>query len=203
MSFDPGTGLVFVPSFELGFVYVPDTDFSRRDLAVNLGVDLAAASLPQDPATKQQVLQSVRGHLLAWDPVAQKKIWDVQYPAAWNGGVLSTAGGLVFQGDAGGHLNAYAAASGTRLWSHPTHEGIVAPPISYSIDGEQYILVTAGWGGVYTLLTGEIARKGSAAGRTPASLARWEDGCADRATRRPRTRATAAVRRRGERRRGR
>ena len=171
MSFDPGTGLVFVPSFELGFVYVPDTDFSRRDLAVNLGVDLAAASLPQDPATKQQVLQSVRGHLLAWDPVAQKKIWDVQYPAAWNGGVLSTAGGLVFQGDAGGHLNAYAAASGTRLWSHPTHEGIVAPPISYSIDGEQYILVTAGWGGVYTLLTGEIARKGSAAGHNGRLLA--------------------------------
>jgi len=161
MSFDPLTGFMFIPSFELGFAYVPDVNFEHRDLAVNLGVDLAAASLPQDPAVKQQVLQSVRGHLIAWDPVRQRKVWDVEYPAAWNGGVLSTEGGLVFQGDAGGHLNAYAAADGTKLWSYPTQDGIVAPPITYSVDGEQYILVAAGWGGVYPLLTGEIARKGS------------------------------------------
>ena len=176
MSFDPGTGLVFIPSFELGFVYVPDADFSRRDLAVNLGVDLAAASLPQDPATKQQVLQSVRGHLLAWDPVRQRKVWDVEYPAAWNGGVLSTAGGLVFQGDAGGHLSAYAAATGARLWSYSTQDGVVAPPISYAVGGEQYILVEAGWGGVYPLLTGEIARKASVAGHQGRLLAFKLDG---------------------------
>ena len=176
MSFDPGTGLVFIPSFELGFPYVPDADFQRRDLAVNLGVDLAAASLPQDPATKQQVLQSVRGHLLAWDPVRQRKVWDVEYPAAWNGGVLSTAGGLVFQGDAGGHLNAYAAATGARLWSYATQEGVVAPPIAYAVGGEQYILVAAGWGGVYPLLTGEIARKASVAGHQGRLLAFKLDG---------------------------
>jgi quinohemoprotein ethanol dehydrogenase len=164
MSFDPATGLVFIPSFELGFAYVPDANFVHRNLAVNLGVDLAAASLPQDPAVKRQVLKSVRGHLIAWDPVHQRKVWDVEYPAAWNGGVLSTEGGLVFQGDAGGHLNAYAAADGAKLWSYPTQDGIVAPPVTYSVGGEQYVLVAAGWGGVYPLLTGEIARKGSVAG---------------------------------------
>ena len=164
MSFDPATGLVFIPSFELGFAYVPDANFVHRDLAVNLGVDLAAASLPQDPAVKQQILQSVRGHLIAWDPVQQRKVWDVTYPAAWNGGVLSTDGGLVFQGDAGGHLNAYAAADGSKLWSYATQDGIVAAPVTYSVGGEQYVLVAAGWGGVYPLLTGEIAHQGSQVG---------------------------------------
>jgi PQQ-dependent dehydrogenase (methanol/ethanol family) len=160
-SFDPKTGLVFIPSFELGFAYVPDPDFVRSNLSVNLGVDLTAASLPQEKAVKQQILRSVRGHLLAWDPVQQRKVWDVEHPAAWNGGVLSTDGGLVFQGDAGGHLNAYAAASGAKLWSHPTQIGIVAPPVTYTVDGDQYVLVVAGWGGVFPLLTGEIAHKGS------------------------------------------
>jgi PQQ-dependent dehydrogenase (methanol/ethanol family) len=171
MSFDPRSGLVFLPTLELGFVYIRDENFQRSELAVHLGVDLAAASLPQDSPTKQQVLQSVRGHLIAWDPIAQKKVWDIEYPAAWNGGVLSTAGNLVFQGDAGGHLNAYATATGDKLWSWPTQEGIVAPPIACMIDGEQYILVTVGWGGVYALLTGEIARKGSMAGRNGRLLA--------------------------------
>jgi len=171
MSFDPRTGLMFIPTFDLGFLYVNDADFKRRHLAVNLGVDLSAASLPQDPAVKQQILQSVRGHLLAWDPVRQKKAWEVEYPAAWNGGVLSTAGGLVFQGDAGGHLNAYAAGTGAKLWSYQTHQGIVAPPVSFAVDGEQYILVEAGWGGVFPLLTGEIARQASKVGEKGRLLA--------------------------------
>ena len=176
MAFDPASGLVYIPSFELGFAYVADRAFQRRELAVNLGVDLTAASMPEDDAVKRQVLQSVRGHLLAWDPVAQKKVWDVEHPAAWNGGVLATAGGLVFQGDAGGHLSAYASATGKRLWSQATGEGIVAPPITYSVAGEQYVLVLAGWGGVYTLLTGEIARQGSVAGRNGRLLAFKLDG---------------------------
>jgi mono/diheme cytochrome c family protein len=164
MSFDAATGFMFIPTQELGFVYAPDSKFVHRELAVNLGVDSAAASLPQDPAIKQQVLQSVHGHLIAWDVAHQRKVWDVEYPAAWNGGVLSTDGGLVFQGDAGGHLNAYAAADGTKLWSYATQDGIVAAPVTYSVGGEQYVLVAVGWGGAYPLLAGEIAHKGSVVG---------------------------------------
>ena len=102
MSFNPETGLVYLPSFELGFPYVADANFKPRKLAVNLGIDLAASRLPDDAKVKAEVLKAVRGHLVAWDPVQQKKVWDVEHAAAWNGGVLSTAGNLVFQGEATG-----------------------------------------------------------------------------------------------------
>ena len=164
MSFNPQTGLVYLPTFELGFPYVADPAFEPRNLAVNLGVDLAASRLPADPRIKAQMLASIRGHLLAWDPIAQRKVWDVEHPSGWNGGVLSTAGGLVFQGDATGYFSAYEAGNGARLWSYPVRQGIVAPPITYSVDGEQYVALLSGWGGVYALLTGEIARQHSVAG---------------------------------------
>ena len=164
MSFNPGTGLVYLPSFELSFPYVADQTFEPRQLAVNLGIDLAATRLPDDEQIKARVLKSVRGHLLAWDPVAQRKVWDVEHAAGWNGGILSTAGKLVFQGDASGHFSAYEATSGTKLWTFAAHEGIVAPPITYAVDGEQYVAVLSGWGGVYPLLTGEIARQHSVSG---------------------------------------
>ena len=164
MSFNPQTGLMYIPSFELGFPYIADQKFEPRQLAVNLGVNLDAASLPQDAQVKAQVLSAIRGHLIAWDPVAQKKVWDIEHPAAWNGGVLSTAGNLVFQGSAAGEFSAYVASSGQKVWSFPAQEGIVAPPVSYAIGDEQYVLVAVGWGGVFALLTGEIAKQGSAAG---------------------------------------
>ena len=92
------------------------------------------------------MLASIRGHLLAWDPIAQRKVWDVEHPSGWNGGVLSTAGGLVFQGDATGYFSAYEAGTGVKLWSYPVRQGIVAPPITYSVDGEQYVALLSGAG---------------------------------------------------------
>ena len=73
-----------------------------------------------------------------------------------NGGILSTAGNLVFQGNADGELVAYNATSGDRLWSAPTQTGVLAPPVTYSIDGEQYIAVVAGWGAVYANFLGAV-----------------------------------------------
>lgn len=171
MSFNPRTGLMYIPSFELGFPYIADDKFEPRQLAVNLGVDLNAASLPQDTQMKAQVLSAVRGHLIAWDPVAQKKVWDVEHAAAWNGGVLSTAGHLVFQGTAAGEFIAYEASSGRKVWTYATQEGIVAPPITYAVGSEQYVVVAAGWGGTFALLTGEIAKQGSSAGKKGRLLA--------------------------------
>ncbi len=171
MSFNPTTGLMYIPSFELGFPYVADNKFEPRQLAVNLGIDLEAASLPQDAQVKAQVLSAVRGHLIAWDPVAKRKMWDVEHAAAWNGGVLSTAGNLVFQGTAAGEFVAYEASSGRKLWTYAAQEGIVAPPITYAVGSDQYVLVAAGWGGVFALLTGEIARQNSKAGQNGRLLA--------------------------------
>lgn len=159
MTYSKDTGLVYIPAQELGFPYINDTDFEPKKLAVNLGVDLAAASLPQDAEIKKAVLESVKGHLLAWDPVQQKEIWRVQYPGPWNGGILSTAGNLVFQGTASGFFNAYRATDGEKLWSYPVQTGIVAAPVSFKVAGNQYVAIVAGWGGIFPILTGEIASK--------------------------------------------
>jgi quinohemoprotein ethanol dehydrogenase len=105
----------------------------------------------------------VHGYLKAWDPVAQKEVWRVEQAGAWNGGVLSTAGGLVFEGNAAGTFNAYSADKGAPLWSFPAQTGIVAAPIAYAVGGQQYIAVVVGWGGVFPLAFGEVARKGSLA----------------------------------------
>ena len=159
MSYSKDTGLVYIPAQELGFPYIDDTQFEPKKLAVNLGIDLAAASLPQEADVKKAVLESVKGHLLAWDPVAQKEVWRAQYPGPWNGGTLSTAGNLVFQGTAAGYFNAYRATDGKKLWSYPVQTGVVAAPISFQVAGEQYIAIVAGWGGIFPILTGEIASK--------------------------------------------
>jgi mono/diheme cytochrome c family protein len=90
-----------------------------------------------------------KGRLLAWDPVARKPRWTVEYGAYWNGGTLATAGNLVFQGTALGDFIAYNATTGEKLWSGYAGTGIVAPPITYSIEGKQYVSVMAGWGGAF------------------------------------------------------
>ena len=164
MSYSPRTGLVYIPSFELGFAYVADANFTPSQLAVNLGVDMRATRLPDDAKTSAECSRPFAATWSPGIPAQQKKVWDVEHAAAWNGGVLSTAGDLVFQGDASGYFSAYDAHSGEKLWSFAAGQGIVAPPVSYAVNGEQYVAVTVGWGGTFPLLTGEIAHKGSRAG---------------------------------------
>jgi quinohemoprotein ethanol dehydrogenase len=84
---------------------------------------------------------------LAWDPIAQKARWKVTYRYFFNAGTMTTAGNLVFQGINTGQLFAYAADSGKLLWSYDAKLGIMAPPISYSVDGRQYISLLVGYGG--------------------------------------------------------
>jgi quinohemoprotein ethanol dehydrogenase len=97
------------------------------------------------------------GSLLAWNPVRQKEAWRVVHKGPWNGGTLATAGNLVFQGTADGRFVAYAADSGKQLWEAPAGSGVIAAPITYSIDGEQYVSVMAGWGGIFALYGGDAA----------------------------------------------
>ena len=126
------------------FVYQPGHN--------NLGLDLENSEYPEDPAVLDQIKASTYGELIAWDPIAKKARWTVRHPYFLNGGVLATAGGLVFQGTAEGTFDAYDAHDGRRLWSYATTNGIVAPPISYSVDGTQYVAVMVGYGGFGPLL---------------------------------------------------
>jgi quinohemoprotein ethanol dehydrogenase len=98
--------------------------------------------------------------LLAWDPVKQREVWRVPVPGSFAGGVLTTAGGLVFAADGGGRLNAYDDATGTTLWSGDLGIGSVAPPITYAVDGRQYVSILAGWFGAPAALGESAARMG-------------------------------------------
>jgi len=148
MTFDPQTGLVYIPAMDGAAIFVGSKDFTYKPGAWNLGVDFAAIS--------QAVLQAIAsgkppppavGFIKAWDPVAQKEVWQVAMGGSWNSGLLTTGGGLLFGGDAYGNFSAYDAKAGHKLWSIDLKTGILAPAMTYSIGGEQYIALLAGWGG--------------------------------------------------------
>src|SRR5271170_7343000 len=118
-----------------------DADFHAKNLGFDVGIDFAAAGMPQDPAIKKAIMSSVRGRLVAWDPLQQKQAWDVDRPEAWNSGVVSTAGNLVFEGTAKGNFEAYRADTGAKVWSYAIQTGAIAGPISYAVNGEQYVAI--------------------------------------------------------------
>src|SRR5580700_4816736 len=120
LSFNPSTGLVYMPGLDRGYV---------------------------GPLRKQWLGLKPSGKLVAWDPAAQREAWHVDLPDPGSGGTLSTAGNLVFQGRADGKLLAYRATDGKQLWEFGTGIGIMAPPMTYQVDGTQYVAVLAGWGG--------------------------------------------------------
>lgn len=163
-AFSPQTGLVYIPVLETPYVYGDDENFQQSDVGWNVGANPGLGSLPSDKAQYLALRAAVKGRLLAWNPVTQKPAWKVEHNSPWNGGVLATAGGLVFQGNADAKLVAYDAASGERLWDHFAQTGIVAPPISYELDGEQYIAVASGWGGAFALIYGGLFPAESAPG---------------------------------------
>jgi alcohol dehydrogenase (cytochrome c)/quinohemoprotein ethanol dehydrogenase len=152
MAFNPQTGLVYIPVQVLSFPYALAGSFGPVPMGYNFGVDLTLASPPTDPEAQKSVAASFKGHLLAWDPVNQREVWRVNHDAPVNGGALATAGNVVFQGRYTGELVAYRANDGARLWSAPAQGSVLGGPIAYEVDGEQYVAVMAGAGGVYSLL---------------------------------------------------
>ncbi|MEM7019928.1 MAG: PQQ-dependent dehydrogenase, methanol/ethanol family [Pseudomonadota bacterium] len=157
MAYNKQTGLVYIPALELLFAYQNVKNFNYELGFWNLGVDAEAATAPEDPKEMDELFKMMKGHLAAWDPVQQKEVWRVQYPAAWNGGVLSTAGNLVFQGTSKGEVVAYSADKGETLWQAPAQTGVIAPPVTYMVDDEQYVTVVVGWGGAFALAAGALA----------------------------------------------
>ncbi|MEQ8593597.1 MAG: PQQ-dependent dehydrogenase, methanol/ethanol family [Parvibaculum sp.] len=151
MAFHPGTGLVYIPTQDIAGIYSLSEQWKNEGTYTpnenwwNTGMDWTAyidaiTALPEIPMQK--------GFLKAWDPVTGEARWQAEYPAPLNGGVLATAGNLVFQGTADGYFHAYKADTGERVWSQHIQTGIVAAPVTYTVDGEQYVAVLAGWGGV-------------------------------------------------------
>jgi quinohemoprotein ethanol dehydrogenase len=154
MSYSRDTGLVYIPALDIPFLYGQDDSFELLRDAWNLGIDTGLTIPPKDPDEMIGLMQEVKGHLSAWDPVRQEEAWRVQHGTSWNGGVLSTAGNLVFQGRADGYFAAYAADSGALLWEYPVQTGIIAAPVTFTIDGEQHVAVAAGWGGAFAMASG-------------------------------------------------
>lgn len=148
MSYNPQTGFVYLPAQGVPLNLTPEKSVVQNAATPgkfggttgwNVGFVLNGEP-PKAPAF---------GRLLAWDPVKQKEAWRAEYVAPWNGGTLTTAGNLVFQGTADGRFIAYNATSGEKLWETPTGTGVVAAASTYMVDGTQYVSVAVGWGGVF------------------------------------------------------
>jgi len=151
MAFNRKTGLVYIPANHALFGYEDPKTFAIRPGRWNLGLETKGTSPPDDPKAMKATRDLLSGRLIAWDPVNQREAWGFDYAEPWNGGVLSTAGNLVFQGDTKGNLRAFAADSGKVLWTVNLGMAIMAAPVSYEVDGEQYIAVAGGYGGAYAL----------------------------------------------------
>ena len=154
MSYSDDTGYVYIPVIKAMMEYKQPSMFRPNPHHPNIGVDLVINNLISPAFVELLSTKIIRGELLAWDPTTQKEVWRHVHSRSWNGGVLSTAGNLVFQGTADQKFMAFNAKTGKELWSHDTKLGMVAAPISYSVDGEQYVAVMAKWGGAFPLAAG-------------------------------------------------
>lgn len=133
MAYHPQLELVYIPVIDVPTVV---TGYDNGDFLDTLEILTEVDGQPFSP-----------GKLVAWDPVENRPRWTVDHDLPFNGGVLATAGNLVFQGDAYGRFNAYAADSGEKLWSVATGSNITAAPVSYALGDRQYVLVPVGAGG--------------------------------------------------------
>jgi quinohemoprotein ethanol dehydrogenase len=158
MSFSPRTGLVYIPYMQIGARFHKGQPLPGVVSIGGISIGLVKADA-----------QDGKGYLLAWDPVEQKSRWQVTLGTLWNGGVLSTAGDLVFQGAADGYLSAYDAVSGQRLWHFNSGLGIIAAPMSYSVHGKQYVSVLVGYG-ASAAIGGEPMQAGWKYGAQPRRL---------------------------------
>jgi alcohol dehydrogenase (cytochrome c) len=146
-SFDPHTG----------YAYVPTMKTCMTIEATKPAKFIAGASYTDESWIVQHVPgQSGWGELQAIDVATGKRMWHIDTKLPWNDGTLSTGGGLVFSGTPDGIFYAFDAKNGRVLWSHHTASGIIGVPMSYRVDGKQYIAVQSGWGGVAPFYGGPI-----------------------------------------------
>jgi quinohemoprotein ethanol dehydrogenase len=157
MSYNPKTGLVYIPAQQIGGAYLPPVapnEQERKPLGFNTGGAFVTADLPDDLNMVKAIQAATTGQLVAFNPKTGQAQWTVDYPAPWNGGTMTTAGNLVFQGDATGTFNAYAADSGKRLFSLPVQSGVLTGASTYLVDGEQYVAFMTSKGGAFPFVSG-------------------------------------------------
>lgn len=152
MAHSPTTGLVYIPVKHVMSEY----SAVQSDIVPghwNIGVDVGRPPIHGMPRLLEKIKAKMfSGYLLAWNPQTQSEAWRVEHATGGNGGVLATAGNLVFQGTSKAELNAITADKGNIIWSYNTQVGVMAAPVTYMLDNEQYLAVAAGWGGAYGLV---------------------------------------------------
>ncbi|OGT74294.1 MAG: hypothetical protein A3H44_06075 [Gammaproteobacteria bacterium RIFCSPLOWO2_02_FULL_57_10] len=159
MSRDPVTGYVFLPTQNTSYQYANPGTMEKQTTGWNLGLD----GTPREPSNPEERARSAAmspSSLIAWNPSTQSPAWRVDYPVLGNSGTLATAGGLVFQGSADGVFHAYGTNDGAEYWSHEVGDAILGGPVTYELDGEQYVLALAGQGGAITLSMGLFSGNG-------------------------------------------
>ncbi|KUR73007.1 alcohol dehydrogenase [Novosphingobium fuchskuhlense] len=162
-SYSPKTGYLYIPTNLAAFPYMAAAGWKPTQIGFQTGLDSYTVAMPADAKVQAGAKAATTGQLVAWDVANKKPAWKVDLVGPSNGGVLSTAGNLVFQGTAAGEFVAYTADKGQKLWSFPAQTGIIAAPMTYAVDGEQYVAILAGWGGVWDIATGVLANKAGAA----------------------------------------
>jgi alcohol dehydrogenase (cytochrome c) len=148
MAYNSGTGLFYVPSNEWGM------DIWNEPITYKKGAAFLGAGFTIRPLYEDHI-----GVLRAMDPATGKIVWEYNNEAPLWGGVMTTAGNLVFTGTPEGFLKAFDAKTGKELWKFQTGSGVVGQPITWEMDGEQYVAVASGWGGAVPLWGGEVAKK--------------------------------------------
>jgi len=143
MAFSPATGLVYVPVTETYMAYGLAENWAPGQ---GLGT-----SFTGDDDKRREIAEYADAHskgwLVAWDPIRRREAWRTPAAQKGSGGVLATAGDLVFQGQIGQTFAAFDARTGAKVWEMPVQQVPIAAPITYVVDGVQYIAVNAGWGG--------------------------------------------------------
>jgi alcohol dehydrogenase (cytochrome c) len=148
MAYSPKTGLFYVPANEWGM------EIWNEPVTYKKGAAYLGAGFTIKPLNDDYI-----GAMRAVDPKSGKIVWEIKNNAPLWGGVMATAGDLVFYGVPEGYLKAVDAKSGKELWQFQTGSGIVAPPVTWEDGGEQFVAVVSGWGGAVPLWGGEVAKK--------------------------------------------
>ena len=160
MSFSTKTGLMYIPVQSIPSYFSAVKEVMYRVNRWNTGVDLNTNRDPKSwVAGRASADALIYGELVAWDPVKKKRAWKVHHSKPSNGGILSTAGDLVFQGTWDGTFAAYDAYNGKKLWQYKSDSAVLAGPMTYELDGEQYIAVAQGSGGTVMITVGDELMK--------------------------------------------
>ena len=152
MSFNRDTGLAYIPSIEMAGLFndktIPIKTWKSPEFGFDPAIDTIRGDVPANAG---------KSSLRAWDPLTQKMVWEQPLPGIWNAGTLSTHGNLVFQGRTDGRFVAYRATDGKILWHAELGHGISAPPVTYTVNGVQYVSLLSGWGGTGASMVGSLA----------------------------------------------